>query len=189
MPSAVYARVVIKSNLLCVYATQVASKLSQAELCVIIGKDCKNATLENALSYVLGYTAGNDVSSRFWQWRERSGGQHGSAKGFDKFAPIGPVIVSAKAIGDPHKLALKTIVNGSDVRQSSNTDDLIFNVPVIIQHLSRGTTLRQGTVIMTGTPSGVAAFMEPQAFLQDGDVVEVEIEKIGRLQNKMVFEK
>ncbi len=85
-------------------------------------------------------------------------------------------------------MSLKTIVNGKDVRQESRTDDLIFKVPEIIQHLSRGTTLRKGTVIMTGTPSGVAAFMKPPGFLQDGDVVEVEIEKIGRLQNKMVFE-
>ncbi|KIV77302.1 hypothetical protein PV11_09109 [Exophiala sideris] len=161
----------------------------EAELCVIIGKDCKNATKENALDYVLGYTAGNDVSSRFWQRKERSGGQHGSAKGFDKFAPIGPVIVSPKAIGDPHKLTLKTIVNGSEVRQESSTDDLIFKLPEIIAHLSRGTTLRPGTVIMSGTPSGVAAFMKPPGYLKDGDVVDVEIEKIGRLSNKMVFEK
>ncbi|KIW56398.1 hypothetical protein PV05_05063 [Exophiala xenobiotica] len=160
----------------------------EAELCVIIGKDCKNVSADDALDYVLGYTAGNDVSARYWQWKERSGGQHGSAKGFDKFAPIGPVIVSPSAIGDPHDLSLKTIVNGKDVRQESRTDDLIFKVPEIIQHLSRGTTLRKGTVIMTGTPSGVAAFMKPPGFLQDGDVVEVEIEKIGRLQNKMVFE-
>lgn len=120
---------------------------------------------------------------------ERSGFQHGSAKGFDKFAPIGPVIVSPDVLTDPHNLKLKTTVNGTDVRQESSTDDLIFKVPEIIRHLSRGTTLRKGTVIMTGTPSGVAAFMKPPAFLNDGDVVEVEIENIGRLQNKMVFEK
>ena len=154
-----------------------------------MGKDCKNATLDNALNHVLGYTAGNDVSSRYWQWKERSGGQHGSAKGFDKFAPIGPVIVSPAAIGDPHNLSLKTIVNGSEIRQSSRTDDLIFKIPEIIKHLSRGTTLRRGTVIMTGTPSGVAAFMKPPGWLKDGDIVEVEIEKVGRLHNKMVFEK
>ncbi|EXJ57736.1 uncharacterized protein A1O5_12526 [Cladophialophora psammophila CBS 110553] len=161
----------------------------EAELCVVIGKDCKNVTTEEALNYVLGYTAGNDVSARYWQWRERSGGQHGSAKGFDKFAPIGPVIVSPSAIGDPHNLWLKTIVNGTDVRQQSRTDDLIFKLPEIIKHLSRGTTLRKGTVIMSGTPSGVAAFMKPPGFLQDGDVVTVEIEKIGRLENKYVFER
>jgi 2-keto-4-pentenoate hydratase/2-oxohepta-3-ene-1,7-dioic acid hydratase in catechol pathway len=158
-------------------------------LCIIIGRDCKNATLDNALSFVLGYTAGNDVSSRYWQWEERSGRQHGAAKGFDKFAPIGPVIVSAIALGDPQALSIKTIVNGDDVRQSSRTDDLIFKLPNLIQHLSRGTTLRKGTVIMTGTPGGVAAFMKPPAFLEDGDIVEVEIEKIGRLRNKLCFEK
>ena len=158
-------------------------------MCIIIGRDCKNATLENALSYVLGYTVGNDVSSRYWQWEERSGRQHGAAKGFDKFAPIGPVIVSPNAIGDPHALSIKTTINGNDVRQSARTDDLIFKIPNLIQHLSRGTTVRKGTVIMTGTPSGVAAFMKPQAFLKDGDIVEVEIENIGRLRNKMCFEK
>lgn len=158
-------------------------------MCIVIGRDCKNATLQNALSYVLGYTVGNDVSSRYWQWEERSGRQHGSAKGFDKFAPIGPVIVSPSAIGDPHALSIKTTINGNDVRQSARTDDLIFKIPNLIQHLSRGTTLRIGTVIMTGTPSGVAAFMKPQAFLKDGDIVEVEIENIGRLRNKMCFEK
>ncbi|KAK5222250.1 hypothetical protein LTR72_006507 [Exophiala xenobiotica] len=161
----------------------------EAELCVVIGKDVKNAMVENALDYVLGYTAGNDVSARYWQWKDRSGGQHGSAKGFDKFAPIGPVIVSPSAIGNPHNLSLKTIVNRTDVRQSSRTDDVIFRIPEIIAHLTRGTTLRKGTVIMTGTPSGVAAFMKPPGFLQDGDVVEVEIEKIGRIANKLVFEK
>lgn len=154
---------------------------------MIIGKDCKNATENNALDFVLGYTAGNDVSSRYWQWPDKSGGQHGTAKGFDKFAPIGPIIVSPGAIGNPQALSLRTIVNGTSVRQDSNTDDLIFKLPRIIQHLSRGTTLRKGTVIMTGTPSGVAAFMNPQRFLEHGDVVEVEIEKIGRLKNKYVF--
>ena len=129
------------------------------------------------------------MSSRYWQWEHRSGRQHGAAKGFDKFAPLGPIIVSPFAIGDPQSLAIKTVINGDDVRQSSCTDDLIFKLPQLIEHLSRGTTLRKGTVIMTGTPGGVAAFMKPQAFLKDGDVVEVEIEGIGRLSNKMCFEK
>ncbi|OQD98996.1 hypothetical protein PENVUL_c067G09793 [Penicillium vulpinum] len=150
----------------------------EAELSFIIGRDCKNATTENALDYILGYTVGNDVSSRYWQMPERSGHQHGAAKGFDKFAPIGPVIVSPRILGDPHNLGMTTKVNGV-VRQQTNTDDMIFQIPSIIQHLSRGTTLRRGTVVMTGTPSGVAAFMKPQAWLNNGDVVEVEIDSIG----------
>ncbi|KIW05996.1 uncharacterized protein PV09_03179 [Verruconis gallopava] len=161
----------------------------EAELCFVIGKDCKNVgDDENAMQYVLGYTAGNDVSSRYWQMPERSGNQHGIAKSFDKFAPIGPVIASPGVIHDPHNLSIKSVVNG-EIRQSARTDDLIYDIPTIIRHVSRGTTLRKGTVVMTGTPSGVAAFMDPPAWLQDGDIVEVEIEKIGKIKNKIVFEK
>jgi len=161
----------------------------QAELCFVIGKDCKNVSeSEDAMQYVFSYTAGNDVSSRYWQQSERSGNQHGSAKSFDKFAPIGPVITSSKVIQDPHKLSITSFVNG-EVRQSARTDDLIFDIPTIIRHISRGTTLRKGTIIMTGTPSGVAAFLKPPQWLEDGDVVEVEIENIGRINNKMVWEK
>jgi 2-keto-4-pentenoate hydratase/2-oxohepta-3-ene-1,7-dioic acid hydratase in catechol pathway len=155
----------------------------------VIGKDCKNVGAEeDAMEYVLGYTAGNDVSSRYWQMPERSGNQHGGAKSFDKFAPIGPIIASSDIVPDPHNLSIKSIVNG-EVRQSARTDDLIYDIPTIIRHLSRGTTLRPGTVVMTGTPSGVAAFLKPPKWLKDGDIVEVEIEKIGKIQNKMVFEK
>jgi 2-keto-4-pentenoate hydratase/2-oxohepta-3-ene-1,7-dioic acid hydratase in catechol pathway len=161
----------------------------QAELCVVIGKDCKNVTeSEDPLQYVLGYTAGNDVSSRWWQMPERSNNQHSAAKSFDKFAPLGPVITSTKIIPDPTKLTMTTRVNGS-LRQSTKTDDMVYEIPDVIRHLSRGTTLRKGTVIMTGTPSGVAAFMKPPAWLQDGDVVEVEIDNIGVIKNKMVFER
>lgn len=118
---------------------------------------------------------------------ERSGNQHGSAKSFDKFAPIGPVITSTDIIPDPEQLQMECFVNG-EKRQSTHVDDLIFGIPSILQHLSRGTTLRKGTVIMTGTPSGVAAFMKPPAWLQNGDVVEVSIDKIGSIKNRVVFE-
>lgn len=117
---------------------------------------------------------------------ERSGNQHGYAKSFDKFAPIGPVLCSTKLIPDPSVLILTTKVNG-ELRQSTKLDDLIFDVPKIIRHLSRGTTLRKGTVIMTGTPSGVAAFMKPPQWLKDGDSVEVEISAIGMIENRMKF--
>lgn len=153
----------------------------KAELCFIIGKDCKNVPLdEDAMQYILGYTAGNDVSSRYWQRPERSDHQHGFAKSFDKFAPIGPVITSPDAIVDPHKLAIKSFVNG-EMRHSSNTDNLIFDKPAVLRHISKGTTLRKGPVVMTGTPSGVAAFMKPPAWLKDEVVVEVDIEGIGRI--------
>ena len=162
--------------------------LSQGELCVVIGKDCKNLSpTDNPLDYVLGYTIGNDISSRYWQDKTRSSGQHGYGKSFDKFAPLGPMIVSTHAIPDPSKLKIITRVNG-EVRQQSGTDSMIFDVASIVRHLSRGMTLRPGTVIMTGTPDGVAAFMKPSPWLRNGDVVEVEITGIGRIRNKMVFE-
>ncbi|OQV08540.1 hypothetical protein CLAIMM_12796 [Cladophialophora immunda] len=159
----------------------------EGELCVVIEKDVKGLSPDDdPMEYVLGYTAGNDVSSRFWQQPNQGGGQHGYAKSFDKFAPIGPVLVSRRVIKDPGSMVLKTWVNG-DLRQNGKTDDLIFDVPTIIRHLARGMTLRKGTVIMTGTPSGVGIVRNPPAPLQDGDVVEIEISEIGRIKNKMVF--
>lgn len=158
----------------------------EGELAFIVGKDVRNYNAENSFEeYLLGYTVGNDVSSRYWQMPERSGGQHGYAKSFDQFGPIGPVIVSTSEISTPH-LDLKTTVNGEE-RQNSNTSDLLFGIPQILEHLSRGTTLRRGTVVLTGTPSGVAAFLKPPIWLKSGDVVEIEISKIGKIRNKMVI--
>lgn len=178
----------------------------EGELSIVVGKDIKNMSeKEDPRDYVLGFTVGNDVSSRYWQMPPRSGGQHGPAKSFDKFAPIGPVIASWKSLGNPEALKLRTWVNG-DLRQDGNTDDLIFGITDILRHVSRGTTIRKGTVIMTGTPryvdqtaisrfcdsadsiSGVAAFMKPAAWLKTGDTVEIEIERIGKIANKMVWE-
>lgn len=159
----------------------------EGELTVIIGKDAKNVDEAHALDYVLGWTVGNDVSARAWQLPPKSGGQFCYAKSFDSFAPIGPCVVSVGEIANPHDLRLTTRVNG-EIRQQSSTSDMIFSVAQIIAHLSRGTTLRKGTAIQTGTPSGVGLFMEPKGFLRNGDVVEVEIEKIGRIANKMVFD-
>jgi 2-keto-4-pentenoate hydratase/2-oxohepta-3-ene-1,7-dioic acid hydratase in catechol pathway len=127
----------------------------EGELCIVIGKDAKNLSeSEDPLDYVLGFTVGNDVSSRYWQIAQRSGSQHGLAKSFDKFAPIGPAIISVSAIGNPEGLRLRTWVNG-ELRQDGRTDDLIFGVKDIIRFLSKGITLRKGTVIMTGTPRSV----------------------------------
>lgn len=125
----------------------------EGELVVVIGKDAKNVSEDDALSYVLGYTIGNDVSARNFQLPDVSGGQFCYAKSFDGFAPIGPAICTAKAVPDPQALSYMTRVNG-DARQETSTDDMIWTVKQIISHLSRGTTLRKGTVIMTGTPSG-----------------------------------
>ncbi|KAH8648845.1 hypothetical protein BGZ61DRAFT_376305 [Ilyonectria robusta] len=158
----------------------------EGELTVVIGRDAKNVSEEKALNYVLGYTAGNDVSARNFQTPDVSGGQFCYAKSFDKFAPIGPAIVSTSIIPDPAKLEYTTKVNG-ELRQKTKTSDLIWSVRQLIAHLSRGTTLRKGTLIMTGTPSGVGFFMNPKGFLKNGDVVEIEISQIGLIANKFEF--
>jgi transcription initiation factor TFIIH subunit 2 len=160
----------------------------EGELTIIIGKDCKNVSAASFSDYILGYTVGNDVSARNYQLPTSvSGGQFGYAKSFDSFAPIGPCIASPKVIPDPQKLKYWTKVNGKK-RQETGTDDMIYTVGQIVEHLSRGTTLRAGTAIMTGTPSGVGLFMEPKGFLGDGDEVEIYVEGIGSIVNKMVFE-
>ncbi|KAH9204670.1 hypothetical protein DL95DRAFT_418069 [Leptodontidium sp. 2 PMI_412] len=156
----------------------------EGELVVVMGRDAKNVSEAEALSYVLGYTVGNDISARNFQMPDVSGGQYGYAKSFDKFAPIGPAIQSTTRIPDPQKLRFRTTVNG-EVRQETSTDDMIWSVRQIVAHLSRGTTLRAGTVIMTGTPSGVGFFQKK--FLKDGDVVEVEMDGLGSVMNKMCF--
>lgn len=157
----------------------------EGELTVVIGRDAKNVTEADALGYVLGYCPGNDVSARNFQLKDASGGQFGYAKSFDGFAPVGPALWSPAAVPDPQRLRLVTRVNGV-VRQETGTDDMIWSVRQIIAHLSRGTTLRRGTVIMTGTPAGVGFFQK--SFLKDGDVVEVELEGLGKVQNTMKFE-
>ncbi|KAI1452313.1 hypothetical protein F4805DRAFT_39789 [Annulohypoxylon moriforme] len=157
----------------------------EAELCVIISKDGKNIPEDDALSYVLGFTAGNDLSSRYWQVGPRSGGQYCFAKSFDGFAPLGPTILHPSFATED--LKIQTRVNGQ-VRQNASTKEMIFTVKQIIAHVSKGTTLRKGTVIMTGTPAGIAGKMPGQPWLKHGDVVEVEIGQIGCLRNKLVFE-
>ncbi|KAI2470686.1 hypothetical protein F4781DRAFT_165611 [Annulohypoxylon bovei var. microspora] len=157
----------------------------EAELCVIISKTGKNIPEDEALSYILGFTAGNDLSSRYWQRAPRSGGQYCFAKSFDGFAPLGPTILHPSFATED--LQIQTRVNG-EVRQNASTSEMIFTVKQIIAHVSRGTTLRKGTVIMTGTPAGIAGKMPGQPWLKHGDVVEVEISQIGCLKNKLVFE-
>ncbi|OAQ71428.1 fumarylacetoacetate hydrolase family protein [Pochonia chlamydosporia 170] len=156
----------------------------EGELVIVIGKDAKNVSEADALDYVLGFTAGNDVSARNFQLPEVSGGQFCYAKSFDGFAPIGHTLTAPSELSNPLAVRLTTKVNGV-IKQDSNTNDLIFNVGQIISHLSRGTTLRKGTVIMTGTPAGVGYFRKE--FLKDGDVVEVEIEGVGMVRNTISF--
>ncbi|KAF2845801.1 fumarylacetoacetate hydrolase family protein [Plenodomus tracheiphilus IPT5] len=157
----------------------------EGELCVIIGQDAKNVPEADALNYVLGYSIGNDVSARHYQLPDVSGGQFCYAKSFDQFAPLGPAIWSSSVVKDPQALSYKTKVNG-EVVQETSTNDMIWSVQQIVQHLSRGTTLRKGTVIMTGTPSGVGFFRNK--FLGHGDIVEVELDGLGSIANSMQFE-
>lgn len=156
----------------------------EAELAVVIGKPTYNVSKEDALSHVLGYTCGNDVSARIWQ-SKLGGSQWCRGKGFDTFAPLGPVLVTPDEVPDPNALAIKTVLNG-ETMQASNTKDMIFDVPTLISFLSEDTTLLPGTVIMTGTPEGVGWARDPKVVLKAGDTVAIEIEGLGRLENPVI---
>lgn len=158
----------------------------EAELAVVIGKDCKNIREEQAHEYVLGYTCANDVSARDWQM-QRSGRQWCRAKSFDTFCPLGPELVTPESMGDPQRLRIESRVNGKTL-QTSNTRDMIFSVAQIIAFLSGSTTLKAGTVILTGTPEGVGMARRPPIWLHPGDMVEIEIEGIGILRNPVEAE-
>ena len=157
----------------------------EAELAVVIGRRAKNVSATHALDYVLGYTAFNDVSARDFQFAD---GQWQRGKSCDTFAPMGPTIVTADALRDPHKLPIKLILNGKTM-QDSNTDQLIFGVPELIEFLSETITLEPGDLIATGTPPGVGFARNPPVFLQPGDEMVVEIEGIGKLNNPVVAAK
>ena len=156
----------------------------EVELAIVIGKHCRNATKANALDYVAGYTVANDVTNRHWQ-KNSGASQWVKGKSFDTFSPLGPVLVTSEEIPDPSNLKLSCSVNG-EVRQNSNTSCMIHPVVNIIEWLSTEQTLLPGTVIMTGTPEGVAAGMEKPKWLVHGDIVEASIEKIGTLRSFIV---
>ncbi len=156
----------------------------EAELVVVIGKDGRHIPRESAMEHVFGYCCGNDISARDWQ-KGRPGGQWLLGKTFETFAPIGPAIVTADEIPDPHRLGIQSRLNGRTM-QASNTDQLIFRVDHLIAHLSQFTTLKVGDLIFTGTPAGVGAGRNPPVFLKPGDELEVEIEGLGILKNRVV---
>ena len=131
-----------------------------------------------------GYTCGHDVSARDWQLR-KPGGQWMVGKTFDTFAPLGPALVTADEVGDPHALGIRLKLNGQ-IMQSSNTAQMIFKVEDIIAYLSQVFTLEPGDLIFTGTPSGVGFARKPPVFLKAGDVAEVEIDRLGTLRNPVV---
>ncbi len=153
----------------------------EAELVVVIGRRARRVAVENALDYIGGYCVGNDVSARDWQIG-KPGKQWLLGKTFDGFAPFGPELVTPDEVGDPGHLRIQCRVNGQ-VLQDSNTEQLIFSVPQLVAYISQVCTLLPGDVIFTGTPPGVGFARKPPIFLKPGDVVEVEIERIGLLRN------
>lgn len=158
----------------------------ECELAVVIGKTCKNVSEAEALEYVFGYTAANDVSARDWQ-KHAGGGQWCRGKTFDTFCPLGPLLVTQDEIEDPQNLRIRTLINGETL-QDSNTRDMIFSVAQLIAFLSGSTTLEPGTVILTGTPEGVGMAREPRRWLTEGNIVSIDIEGIGTLTNPVVNE-
>lgn len=156
----------------------------EAELVVVIGREGRHISREAAMQHVAGYTCGHDVSARDWQ-KHKPGGQWLLGKSFDSFAPIGPHLVTADEVPDPHKLPIQLRLNGQ-IMQDSTTAQLIFRIDQLISYLSQVCTLHAGDLIFTGTPPGVGAARKPPVFLKPGDVAEVVIEGIGTLSNPVV---
>jgi acylpyruvate hydrolase len=154
----------------------------EAELAIVIGKEARSVSTDRALEYVAGYTIMNDVTARDLQKSER---QWARAKGLDTFAPCGPWLVTKDEIPYPGEIGIELRVNG-ELRQKSNTSDLIFDIPRIVEFVSQDLTLRAGDIISTGTPSGVGVYMQPPVFLKAGDRVEITVESIGVLKNTVV---
>lgn len=156
----------------------------EAELVAIIGQGGKHIAASDAPAAVFGYCVGNDVTERMWQ---HATPQWSLGKSFDTHAPIGPWIVTADEIEDPHALGIRCYVNGEE-RQSSNTKHLVFDIWEQVEHLSVGMTLEPGDVLYTGTPGGIGAAMDPRVFLKPGDVVRCEVDGLGHIEGTMVNE-
>lgn len=168
-----------------IHMPKVSDKLDyEAELGVVIGQRCRHVSPEQARSVIAGYLVCNDVSVRDWQTRSQT---MTLGKSFNTHGPIGPWILTDDEVPDPHALRLRTWVNG-EVRQDSNTADMLYNIHEQIAHLSTVMTLEPGDVLATGTPSGVGIGMVPPCFLKVGDVVRVEVEGIGYIENTVIPE-
>ena len=168
-----------------IHLPKVSEKLDyEVELAFVIGKRCRHVPLEKAHKVIAGYTLVNDVTVRDWQFRTPT---WMIGKSFDTHGPMGPWIATADEITDPHNLSLKTWVD-NELRQSSNTKHMIFNIYQMIAYLSQAVTLEPGDVIATGTPSGVGVKMKPRGYMKAGQMVSIEIERIGRLTNPVVDE-
>lgn len=153
----------------------------EAELAIVIGKKGSKISKENAMDYVFGYTILNDITARDLQKRH---GQYFLGKSLDTACPIGPFIAYKSIVNNPHNLKIETRVNG-EIRQSANTNLFIFDIPTIIEAISKAITLEPGDIIATGTPAGVGMAMKPPRYLKAGDIVEVEVEGLGRLRNRI----
>ncbi len=156
----------------------------EAELAVVIGRKARRVSQADALSYVAGYTICNDVSARDLQFADK---QWVRGKSLDTFCPLGPYLLTADEMPDPHKLAIRSRLNGQ-VMQDSNTGEMIFKLPFLIEYISQALTLLPGDIITTGTPDGVGVFRTPPVFLKDGDTITVEIERLGHLTNPVIEE-
>jgi len=168
-----------------IHVPRVSEKLDyEVELAFVIGKRCRHVSLENAHKVIAGYTLVNDVSVRDWQFRTPT---WTLGKSFDTHGPMGPWIVTADAINDPHNLNLKTWID-DELRQSSNTQHMIFNCYEMIAYLTQAMTLEPGDVVATGTPSGVGVKMKPRGYMKAGQTVKIEIEHIGSLINPVIDE-
>jgi 2-keto-4-pentenoate hydratase/2-oxohepta-3-ene-1,7-dioic acid hydratase in catechol pathway len=154
----------------------------EGELAFEIARDCRDVAEADALSVIAGYRVANDVSARWWQ-KTGSGGQFCRGKSFDTFCPLGALAPAAQ-VGDPQDLEIETLVNGARM-QHARTSLMVFSVRSLVAELSKGTTLLAGTVVLTGTPAGVGAGRKPPVYLKDGDVVEVRIERVGAITNRV----
>lgn len=173
---------VIKDGENIVYPPEVKELDYEVELAVIIGKITKNVKKDDVPDHIYGYTIMNDITARDIQKNES---QWYRAKSFDTFAPMGPAIIKQKEFGEPNNISLKSYVNG-ELRQDGNTSDMIFKVYELISYISNSITLEHGDLISTGTPSGVGIFMKEKNTLKPGDEVICEVEKIGKITNKVV---
>lgn len=162
----------------------------EGELALVLGSPCRDVSESQAADpdsgCILGYCCANDVSARWWQ-KEGAGGQFNRGKSFDTFCPIGPRLTPAHDVGDPKALRVRTTVSG-EVMQDAPTSAMTFSPAYLVSELSRGTTLLPGTLILTGTPSGVGMARDPQRFLVEGDEVQIEIDGLGTLTNRVRLE-
>jgi 2-keto-4-pentenoate hydratase/2-oxohepta-3-ene-1,7-dioic acid hydratase in catechol pathway len=157
----------------------------EVELALVIGRTAKRVDRASALACVAGYLICNDVTERTAQSKE--GGQWFRGKSFDTFAPLGPYLVTPDEVGNPHALSLVCKVDG-EVRQNGNTKDFIFDIPYLIEFMSRNVTLEPGDIITTGTPAGVGMGMNPPVFLKAGQVMELEVTGLGKQRSRLVAE-